>query len=93
MKLSKREEYFSLIKKHDLSNALDLIDIGYSKKVALIKKLLEKYTPSEIKYSLNVYRTYIAIEKYNIPYLYNTLSGTINRLKERELNESLLQKM
>lgn len=84
MILSSREEYFSLLKENDLSNVLDLIDIGYSKKVALIKKLLENYTAPEIKYALNIYRSYVVIEKYNIPYLYNTLSGIINRSKERK---------
>lgn len=84
MQLTSREEYFSLLKEHELSNVLDLIDIGYSNKVALIKKLLEKYTPQEIKFALNIYRGYVSIEKYNLPYLYNTLAGIINRSKERQ---------
>jgi hypothetical protein len=88
--LSARGDYFSLLIKNQLLNVLDEIDIGYSKKLSILKKLLDNYSTEEINYSFNIYKkNYVSVGKYNIPFLYNTLSGIINR-NRRKINETTL---
>jgi hypothetical protein len=82
---SAREDYFSLLIKNQLLNVLDDIDIGYSKKLSILKKLLDNYSSEEINYSFNIYKkNYVSVGKYNIPFLYNTLKGIIKRRKGEE---------
>jgi hypothetical protein len=90
--MSAKDEYSTLISEYQLSNALDLVDIGYSNKVIIIKKLLENFTCQEINTALDVYQKYVAIKKYNLPYIYNTLSAIIKNHREKK-SESVLQKM
>ena len=79
---STREEYFSLLIENQLLNVLDEIDIGYSKKLSILKKLLDNYSSEEINYSFNIYKkNYISVGKYNLSFLYNTLKGIIKRRK------------
>lgn len=74
---SKREIYYFLLKENRISDILSEIpELSYSKKISLLKKLLNEYSPKEIDKALLKYKIqYININRGNLSYIDKILKG------------------
>ena len=81
--MSIRDKYINLIKENQINNIFEeLTDLSYSKKIQILKNLLDKFNVDTINAALlNYFYNYIDIKRVNYVIIESVLKGICKRLK------------